>query len=85
MTNQEYFAEYQAAVKGIMQMAKEIDVEDDHAHLKIEKIKVLEKLVKQGNNTYKNALAYDIARAKFEQYDDSFLDEDTPKLPGAEE
>jgi hypothetical protein len=81
MKNRAYFEQYQAAVKEIMEMAKSVDVEDENAAMEIEKLKILEKIVKQGNNTYKNALMHEIAKARFDNYNNSFLNDDPPKLP----
>lgn len=80
MKNREYFEEYQAAVKQIMKMAKDVDLDDENAGMEIERLKVLEKVLKQGNNTYKNALMHEIAKARFENYNNSFLDENPKQL-----
>lgn len=76
MTNKQFANDFLSLAKKIIEEVSEIDPNDPNAAIKIAKAQEKNAAIKQANNTYRSALQHDVAKAKFDRYESSFLEEE---------
>lgn len=76
VTNKKFAHEFLQMSKDIVEEVSKIDPNSPVANTQLAIAQMKNDAIKQANNTFRSCLQHDVAKAKMESYQSSFLDED---------